>query len=60
VRRALFRFLEEVLRHGFMSMNLGIRAHYRSVFFELDGGTLIEDEVYIADPTATARSQSFG
>ncbi|MFN5631999.1 MAG: hypothetical protein ACK473_08310 [Sphingomonadales bacterium] len=43
-----------------MSMNLGIRAHYRSVFFELDGGTLIEDEVYIADPTATARSQSFG
>lgn len=35
-----------------------VRTHYRAVFFELDGGTLVEDEVYTAGPMAAHRYHS--
>ena len=35
-----------------------VRKHYRAVFFELDGGTLVEDEVYFAGPMAAHRYHS--
>ena len=35
-----------------------VRKHYRAVFFELDGGTLVEDEAYFAGPMAAHRYHS--
>ena len=35
-----------------------VKKHYRAVFFELDGGTLVEDEVYFAGPMAAHRYHS--
>ena len=55
-------FDPEARVHGLVPGRIGtiedVKAHYRSVFFELDGGTLVEDEVYVAGPMAAHRYHS--
>lgn len=55
-------FDPEARVHGLVQGRIGtiddVRAHYLSVFFELDDGTLVEDEVYFAGPMAAHRYHS--